>query len=313
MDISTLVASVVSSLGLSVATLRGLSDRLITHRLDKELAIFRSDLERQRDHDKTELEGRIKERVETTLGDRSAEREYSLEARKRLYTAIGPLRFQLLIACRDLSGRVQAYGLGARYDMNLAGYYGRSFLFRILRPLCLAELVERQIAYADFGVDHGAVDLLRFKKNALVAFSGSSLVEGHPAVDWNHQRQHVFFDYLGRCANMMILTEPSGTGRAMRFHELDEKLKTSAALDALEPFPSILSDLTPTTKSLFWLRLVAYGYLCNDFVNRTGHDIGFERREYPVGRLLAESKDAVITNQMGEYERRCDALLKSPL
>jgi hypothetical protein len=27
-------------------------------------------------------------------------------------------------------------------------------------------LVERQIAYADFAVDAGAVDLLRFKKNA---------------------------------------------------------------------------------------------------------------------------------------------------
>jgi hypothetical protein len=312
MDVATIVTAVTSSLGISTATAAWLSQTLVSHRLEKDLETLKSDLERTRNADQAAIEGRIRQQVETTLADVAAGREYEWDARKRLYTAIGPLRFQLLLACRDLAGRIQGYGLGRRYDLRQDAYYGRSSLFRILRPLCLGELIERQIAYADFAVDSGAVDLLRFKKSAFAAFSGGSLVEGHPDANWNNQIQHVFFDYLSRCANELIVDEES-VSRTMRFHEFEARLGEPDGADRFLPFPKILTGMTPESKPLFWVRLVAYGHLCNDFVNRTGTAIGFETRAYPVRTLLEASQNPVILANLEEYVTRCDQMLQSPL
>jgi len=309
MDLATVFTAVTSSLGVSAATAAWLSRNLITHRLQKDLEAFKADL----DVEKAAVEGRVRQQVEATLGELASERQYVFEARKRLYTAIGPLRFQLLMACRDLAGRIKAQGLSRSYKTNIDGHYGRSSLFRILRPLCLAELVERQIAYADFSVDAGAVDLLRFKKNAFAVFSGGSLVEGHPKAKWNNQEDHVFYDCLSRCANMVIVREDNGQERCMRFHEFEALFLNQHAEDKFAPFPNIFQDMTPEAKPLFWLRLVAYGYLCNDFINTTGKAVGFEFRDYPVSELLAVTKDSVICGNLSEYAARCLAVPGSSL
>ena len=312
MDLATVLTAVTSSLGLSAATAAWLSRTLVSHRLQKDLETFKSSLERDRASDQAAIEGRIREQVERSLGDLAAQREYDLDARKRLYAAIGPLRFQLLLACRDLAGRVQAHGLGRVYDMSLKGYYGRTSLFRILRPLGLAELVERQIAYADFAVDSGAIDLLRFKGSAFAAFSGGRLVEGHPDVNWNSQVQHIFFDYISRCANVMIAEETEGRERALRFHEFASLLDGKDGTAAFSPFSTIFDGMTPQAKPLLWTRLVVYGHLCNGFVNRTGVVIGFERREYPVAQLLSATEDPTICGNLADTSVAATCFSKAP-
>jgi len=303
MDPTTFITTFMSSVGISAAAAAWLARTLISHRLEVE-----------RIADKASIEGMVRTEVENKIGDRDAEREYAQDARKRLYTAIGPLRFQLLIACRDLAGRVKDHGMGRRYTLDVDGhpdhYYGRSTLFRILRPLCIAELLERQIAYADFAVDSGAVDLLRFKKGAFAAFSGGSLVDGHPKVNWTDEVQHLFFDHVTKCASGLIVDE-GGQARPARFHEFDGLL--SAPNHSFDPFPQILHGMTVENKPLFWTRLVGYGHLCNDFINRTGKAIGFEVRDYPLEDLLKASGDKTITGDIAGYVRRCDALLHVPL
>src|SRR5206468_11459935 len=74
------------------------------------LAELQKRLDAQRERDQARVEGEIRQRVETTLAEGAAERQYAFEARTRLYSAIGPLRFQLLLACRDLSGRISQRG-----------------------------------------------------------------------------------------------------------------------------------------------------------------------------------------------------------
>jgi hypothetical protein len=313
MDVTTLITAATSSLGISAATAAWLSRKLVSHRLDKDLETFKSELEKERTRDQATLEARIHEQVETSLGDLAAQREYSLEARKRLYTAIGPLRFQLLVACRDLGGRISSHGLGRVYDLEIEGYYGRTTLFRILRPLCLSELIERQVAYADFAVDSGAVDLLRFKKAAFAALCGGSLVEGHPGVDWHRETQHVFFDHIAQSANALVVEEASGHERALRSHEFDTWLHTRKNRQALSPFPELLGNMTPVAKPLLWTRLVAYGNLCNEFVNKTGNAIGFEVRTYPIAELLSATHDPTISDNLAEYVRRCEFLAVGPL
>lgn len=311
-DLATLLTTLMSSVGLSAATAAWLARAMVGHRLEKDLAVFKAALERERAEGQARLEGQVRQQVEAALGDLAVERQYAFDARKRLYTAIGPLRFQLLMACRDLAGRVQSEAKRG-YNKSVGSYYGRSTLYRILRPLCLSELVERQIAYADFSVDTGAVDLLRFKKGAFAVFSGGSVVEGHPKVDWHNQTEHVFFDHLSCCANRLIAHENGEPERAMRFHEFEAVLRQPGAGDQFAPFPALLEGLTPSSKPLFWTRLVAYGCLCNHFVNKTGAAVGFETRVFPTAELLQATADPVICAELALYERRCQAVADGPL
>jgi hypothetical protein len=310
MDLATILTAIASSLGLSVTAAVWLSQSLIKHRLDKDLTIFKAGVDADHKARQAALDGDIKQRVDTVLGERAAERQYVFEARKRLYSAIGPLRFQLLLACRDLAGRIAGRGTAGRegYSTSIDGYYGRSTLYRILRPLCLAELIERQIAYADFSVDPGAVDLLRFKKSASQAFSGDVLVAGHPRVNWDGQVEHVFADNLTKCANALILSVPPAETRTRRFNEFETFLADPANRAQVEPFPRLLAALSPEATPLLWLRLAAYGALCNDMVNKTGIDIGFERQDYPLRNLLLVTGDATISANIDEYVARCQSL-----
>jgi hypothetical protein len=251
MDVGTIIAAVASSLGLGVPAAAWLSQALVGHRLEKDMATFRAALEADRARNQAWLEAEIKQRVETILADEAAERQYELEAKRRLYTAIGPLRFQLVLACPELAGRIEARGSvrGEQYSTSLDGYYGRSTLYRILRPLCLAELIETQIAFADFSVDPAALDLLRFKKGAFSALSGDVLVAGHPRVDWTRQAEHVFVDNISKSANALIVATDEQR-RAMRFHEFEAFLATDAGFRAITPFPDLLEHLSPAARPL---------------------------------------------------------------
>ena len=79
-----------------------------------------------------------------SLAKRQALLDYEYNARKRLYEVIGPLRFQLLIACRDVVRRVAGHTRSRRWNMNPADYYGNNTLYRLLRPLAICTLIERK-------------------------------------------------------------------------------------------------------------------------------------------------------------------------
>lgn len=302
MDFVSIITFITSTFGISATTAGILSKMLLDHKFSE-----------KREEMKLTLAADLRQEVETILAEQGADREYRLEARKRLYMAIGPLKFQLLVACRDLSGRVISHGLRASYDTCLEEYYGRSFLFRIIRPLAISEIAERQMSYADFSIDQQAIEIFKFKKNAFAAFSGGNLVKGHSGVVWNTQEQHIFFDYLSRNTNALITDEDKKSARVIRYDEFESILSDNNSLKRFEPFRSILHDFSIRTKTLFWLRLVAYAYLCNMYINRAGQDIGFEEREFPLTDLLLASNDPEIHSQISVYEQRCRDLLQSPL
>lgn len=62
-------------------------------------------MENELDKETLERSATVRREVESYLGEQSAHREYVLEAKKQLYHSIGPLRFQLLLACRDAAHR----------------------------------------------------------------------------------------------------------------------------------------------------------------------------------------------------------------
>ncbi len=334
MDVPTIFAALTSSLGLSITGAYWLSKNLISHRLTQALeekkAELASQLERLKGalteelerkkaslqgelaRDKALVEGAVKREVELYLGERAAQRQYEFEARKRLYVAVGPLRFQLLLACRDLAGRIEAHGRRQQYLMDITSYYGRSTLYRLLRPLAVAELIERQIAYSDFAVDQSAVDCLRFKKSVVRILSGDDVVGDHPGVDWNHQAQHVFADSIAFAANALLRETSGASDRVMRFDEFSHTLKQDG-LDRFQPFPRLLADFSIAAKPLLWLRLVAYGNACNSFVTRAGEPLGFERLKFSTPEHIRASRDPYLVERQAEYERRVADLALVPL
>jgi hypothetical protein len=307
MDFLQVVGFSATTFGVSAFGAWWLAKKLVEHRLTIGLEEIKNKLSIEVENKKAEVGGAIRLRIDAELGDIGAQRQYEFDAKRRLYTAIGPLKFQLLIACRDFSQRVTGHGSREGYSTSLQSYYGQSFTFRILRVFAICELIERQMSFTDFSVDAASPALIRFSKSIAIALSGGDLVKGHSKTIWKNQVEHVFYDSLSKAANTIIKMDGS-TERVMRFHEFLEFLSTKPDMEALHPFPSLMEDFTPNKKPLWWLRLVAMGYLCNLHVNEHGAAAGLTKRDYEVGPLLLLSGDSEIEKMLDEYISRCARL-----
>lgn len=309
MDLQTVAVAVSSSLGLSLAGAYWLARALIQHRLSAELERTKADLQQQLAREKAQAEGAVRREVEAQLGQMAAQRQYEYEARRRLYLAIGPLRFQLLLACRDLSGRIAALGsTERRYRLTPANYYGRSTLFRLLRPLAIAELIERQVGVADFAVDPAALICLRFRRSVVRILSGDELVEGRSDLRWDDQVEHVYADTLAATAHVLISSPPGGgPEQVLRFDAFEQRLQQQGAA-FVAPFDTLLQDFSKKDKPVLWLRLVAYGHACNALIDRLGGELGFERRVFATEALLVGDHDPFVVAHRAEVVARVRAL-----
>lgn len=121
---------------------------------------------------------------------------YEYDARKALHSTIGPLRWQLLLAARDVERRISGH-IGIQWDTGPGQYYGRSLVYRLLRPLAVCQLVQRHLSYADFSVDKKTRDLLVFETAAHRMLVGGDPLPFYEGLDFSTQSQHVFRDNLG--------------------------------------------------------------------------------------------------------------------
>ena len=316
MDIATVASAVLSSGVVSLGAARWLTTRLVDHRLakdlknhqenlDEKLATSKSQLDERLASVKAEVEAGFRRRVEEYLGDKAAERQYRQDARKRLYTAIGPLRFQLVTACAEFANRVDRIGRGSQpYQTSLQGYFGRSTVFRLLRLFAITELIERQMSQADFSVDPSTVDLLRFKQAAFRCISSSTVSLDHPKVNWSEQIEHVFHDTLSIIAAAMVVNDiDSKQARAMRFDEFNRFVSDAGWLTTIHPVPRLVENFSPSTKPILWVRLVALGQLCNAFVTREGPAVGISPESFDGTRMLGASTDEYLVAQRDRYHQ----------
>lgn len=279
--------------------------------LNANLEKIKADLLNHVNQKKAEFEGIVKKEVDTHLGQLAAQRQYEYDARKRLYSAIGPLRFQLLLACRDLTRRVEGYAIH-NYSTSINTYYGKSTLYRLLRPIAIAELIEQQIALADFSVDEDAIACLLFKKSATRIWSGEEVTCGYEDIDWENEHQHVFSDSISISANSMIKREPGVPDRILRYDEYVELLNMHK-LEGISPFRDLLKDFEINTKPIVWIRLVAYANSCNYFVTKIGAKFGFTREVFSITPLLEKIAAPRIKEKIAEFEDKFGELKLIPL
>jgi len=314
MDIPTVITALLSSGLISLGAARWLTTRFIDHQLTKDLKTYettlaekvarsKGEIDERLSAAKASLEAHLRQGVEEYLGDKAADRQYRLDARKRLYTAIGPLRFQLVVACADLSARVERIGSGKQpYATSLEGYFGRSTAFRLLRVFATAELIERQMAYADFSVDASTADLLRFKHEAFLCLTSSTVSLEHPDANWDDQVEHIYSDVLSMIAAAMIVTDGAVTpSRVMRFAEFDQFVSDPKRLDLIHPVPRLFDGFTIATKPILWIRLVSLGELCTSLVKRDGPPLGVTPEAYDGLRLLDTSTDPFVMQNRWRY------------
>jgi hypothetical protein len=297
MDIAAILATGVTTGIISVPLAAYLGKIWVEHQLGKDQSVW---------------DAKIRKGVETYLADQAAQRAYDWEARKRLYEAIGPLRFQLLLACRDMYGRVWSHGKREDYSTSISGYYGQSTLYRILRPITLGLLIERKMAYADFAVDPAAVALIRFNFLYRACLSGEFLVKDHSRVNWDYQVEHVFSQSLDVAGESLVVEPKDQPARVMRFDEYEAKMASQAFVDRLDPFPDLLKGFTPSTKPLFWLRLVAAANLCRKYVGDHGQALNISAPPIDVAALLGVTSDPEIRKDLDKYVQRCAELPDIP-
>jgi hypothetical protein len=247
------------------------------------------------------------------LLDRKARVDYEYMARKRLYDAIGPLRMHLLFAARDVVRRVGPHAEG-KWDMNPTDHFVRSFIYRLLRPLAVGQLIERQLSFADFSVDASAVALLRFHTAAERMLSGDDVVLGHPSADWTAQTQHLFRDNL-RVAAARLISDDDGVPSVLDYARFQEATPDPTADPALRAPALIFAGCkySLTENPIFWLRVVGYAYACNRLLAAQGVSVGFEDATLPTEEMLAAVDDDRIAGRAADYVHGFETILAQGL
>lgn len=239
----------------------------------------------------------------------------SSEALSRLHTATGALRLELFLETRSIARRLvhysekirkgELYPLIAERDGEAPSAYHAAglLIFRLLRPLTVGEMIEKQTFVADLIVDPIMGDLLRFNNAGVEMLTGDQLSYGIDQGEvpgsemercWDPARgtqppldslrepgeppfQRVRGSYL-RCAAAALLTAGSepGSTRCMTHAEFCERWeqpeKHPAFHAALLPAKTILHRFAPDENPHFWLRLVGYAYACEWFYRRACAD-----------------------------------------
>lgn len=316
LDAGGLLAALSATGAVSIVVAQYLSKRLLDHRLSKDLkdydagineklAVHKAGLDQMLSDAKLASEARWKKELDDYVGEQSAERSYRAEAKKRLYLAVGPLRFQLFVAAAEFANRVSRIGDGKySYDMSLGGYFGQSTVYRLVRVLAVSELIERQIAFADFAVDPDMRVLLRFKRQAFLTLSSHRVSLGHPQEDWGRQTQHIFYDVLAIIASAVIVQDtPTSPSRVLRFDEFASMVAAGKGLPALDPLPRLIAGFTIDSKPILWLRLVALAQLCEGLLARLGTEVGLESETIDVDQMLQATRDPHVLGHMDDYRR----------
>ncbi|BCB75408.1 hypothetical protein GCM10022251_77810 [Phytohabitans flavus] len=242
-----------------------------------------------------------------------AQQQYQLQARQRLYEAVGPLRFQLVVACREVASRVESLHK-RRYRTAIDGYFGQNTLYRLLRPLALAELIERQTNYVDFSVDRASLVLLRFRAASYDALTGGGPVFHGLPLDWTKEAQHVFAGRLQHAATLLVIEIEDQPPRCARFDEFPALLQAARQADptgGMARLAALVDGTSPGRDPVFWCRLVAYGYVANWLLSIEGRAAGYNPVPYPVTNMLSMANIAELSAIAEDMPRRLESMIEA--
>lgn len=202
---------------------------------------------------------------------RSARRDYEYEARKKLYTEIEPLLFQLYEAAELAYYRVRSLARTARNE-NLGwlagrGYYLNSTMYYLILPAVYYRLIRKRMTFIDLDLDDQIsmkyyltkIYALAFTEDFAVADLGIPLQYTPNAPDWQQEvqrrpaqfyRQGLVLGDLEAILDEMIVGDGMDA-RVVTFTEFEAKLPTLLPDAALAELRKLLEGFTPERRPVF--------------------------------------------------------------
>jgi len=262
------------------------------------------------------------ERIKASNASREAElkarRDYEYEARKRLYSVVGPKTFQLFEAASVASARIEDLATQTR-NQNLGKggwlsdefrYYLPSTLYRLLAPVAIWWMLREQITLVDLTLDRVLERQYRLGRAAYDAWASSfEFAALPPPIPYNPDGtpkdeslsetiattwQGLAPGELERPIQAMIAAEPSTKLITYAKFEDQYRNEKSALRKAIEDFRSLFLDFSPQTHPVLWRVLAAqyFVYRAIRLKDDVGVDAVLARITPPPADLLYGSAGA---------------------
>jgi hypothetical protein len=210
----------------------------------------------------------LKDRLTRQAAEESARRDYEYEARKRLYTQIQPLLFQLAELCESSYDRIVNLQRARVFRLlEPDSYVMLSTIYRLASPLVVVRQIQRSLTTVDLGVDLTVRgQYLVAKEIARTLTCGQQLAETNPKLDyrWKNQaeRQHIGVGELEMLVKLLTVRDADGVTRSMDYSEFQACYQNDNQARRVINYSQVrLAGANPLTKPVVWRTLVAQAYL----------------------------------------------------
>jgi hypothetical protein len=260
---AVVAALVAATASLLVAAWNYIATRRNQHRLEE-----------LRQRNAIELE-QLRSQLEQARAAEDARRSYEFDARKRLYTRIEPLLFELTGAAESAYVRITDLARAARQDKlngpngwlsDTDNYFVISTVHRLTSPLAFIRIWQRELTLVDLNLDH--LIRLRFAASRRLILSWSedfALAYARPSIPYDpsqHERQGMYIGEVERLADALIVVE-GDVRRVMSFGEFEAAYRHGGQgfMAAIEPLTRLLRDFHPEKQPITWRILIAQAHL----------------------------------------------------
>jgi hypothetical protein len=248
MDTAVVAALITSSVSFLVAVL----SVAFTARTQTKLARLNASLTQQRDED-------------------IALRDYTYEARKRLYKEVNPILFRLREFCEGSSWRVRR--IVCEDIQVLTDYHVRTTTQRLVGPLVLAQELQRHMTAVDLSVDPTIKAQYIVSRELLwILHEGKAIATAPPAIRYRGEgapeepRQHLTFAQLQRLVDAFT-QEEDGARRPLKLSELEDPKIDKDIAPVLLQMKTLFTSASPSSTPVLWRLLIAQASLMHVLVD----------------------------------------------
>jgi hypothetical protein len=278
------ITAAVTAAGFSVVT--GRAGRRATEELEKQKARWSA-----------QLASESANRADISA-DRNARRDYEYDARKRLYSEIEPLLFQLFEALEESHYRVRSLARTSRNGdlpawLGGRAYYLSSTVYKLILPAVFLRLIQRQMTFVDLRVD----ETIRVRYQLLKLYSRSftddfDYAKLNPVIQYDpnspqwqqlrknspqvYVRQGILVGDLESICDTMIVTDSQNRSRAMFFSEFETVVSPSAGNTSLGEVLSLLTGFSRDQRPVIARMLIAQAVMAQLILSTYGAEISIE-------------------------------------
>lgn len=220
----------------------------------------------------------VKAQMQERASERDARRDYEYEARKRLYSDVEPLLFQLTEAVEIALRRVSSLAVNAEegalseestWLTAMNEYYATYTMYQLILPAAIVRLVQEKLTLVDFGVDQKLHLQFRIGKQIYglwrsdhdIRRSGRQLEYNPHTKDAQQLRfenpeaywkQGLPTGYLDIVTSALIVRDGGPTPRVLTYEEFTRLLNSEARPPAFEPLIDLFWRFHPRRRPVLW-------------------------------------------------------------